>query len=170
MLLSKAQQNRFWREWSIGCKRQGWDKVAGWTGLQIDKERHALLERAGFDSLTRVDPLDGFDRVLAELAVLSRPDDIDPQLRAQAQPKLRLVYAIEKLASQISTGQQEDGTNSYAAAIAADRFGTGAIDNLSLHQLEQLRNTLAARLTAHRRRQREATSSPVGANSENAPF
>ena len=42
-------------------------------GAQIDNERLAMLERAGFDSLTKVDHMAGFDRVLAELAALTRP-------------------------------------------------------------------------------------------------
>ena len=155
MLLSKAQQNRFWREWSGVCKRQGWEANAGWTRLEIDKHRRALLQRAGFDSLTKVDPLGGFDRVLSELAVLGRPDDIDPQIRTQEQPKRRLFYAINSLGSKISLGETQDGTNAYVVAIARDRFGTSDINSLSMAQLEQLRNTLAARATAHRRRQQQ---------------
>jgi hypothetical protein len=167
MLLTKPQQLRFWREWSIACKVQGWTKAQSWTGAQIDNERHALLDRAGFDSLTKVDQLAGFDRVLAELAALSRPADITPQMRAAEQPKTRLRYAIAALGKQLSTAQLGDGSNAYIARISIDRFGTAALDNLSLHQLEQLRNTLAGRLSVHRRRARQSAAASVP---ENVPF
>lgn len=165
MLLSKPQQLRFWREWSVACKVQGWTKTQSWTGAQIDNERHALLDRAGFDSLTKVDPLKGFDRVLAELAVLSRPSDLEPQLRAAQQPRIRLLYAIENLAKQISLSQLVPGRSAYASAIAIDRFGHADFDRLSLEQLEQLRNTLQSRAAAHKRRQQEQLLP-----AENTPF
>ena len=128
-----------------------------------------MLRRAGFDSLTQVDPLAGFDRVLAELAALNRPDDIRPQLSSIEQPRRRLWYAIQKLGDQISTSRLSDGTNAYVGAIMSDRFGHLDPDRLSLQQLEQLRNTLAARLSAHRRRHQEKIKQTEFAES-NAPF
>lgn len=170
MLLSKPQQLRFWREWSIACKAQGWTKVQSWTGAQIENERYSLLQRAGFDSLTLVDPLAGFDRVLAELAALSRPADLSPQLRAQEQPRRRLWYAIQKLGFQISTSELQGGReSSYVAAIMLDRFGHCDHDRLSLQQLEQLRNTLASRATAHKRKHQERHLQPAETDNKN-PF
>jgi hypothetical protein len=165
MLLSKAQQARFWREWSVVCKLQGWTKAQSWTGAQIDNERHALLSRAGFNSLTKVDPLKGFDRVLAELAAMTRPDDLAPQLNIAEQPKTRLLFAIRNLGKQISIAELQDGTNAYVARIASDRFGKTDLESLSLYQLEQLRNTLAARLSAHRRKQKDLVDV-----ADNVPF
>lgn len=168
MLLTKPQQLRFWREWSVACKVQGWTAVQSWTNAQIDNERHALLERAGFESLTKVDHMSGFDRVLAELTALSRPADINPQLDAQNQPRKRLIYAIKTLAKQFSMSVLSDGRSAYVAAITLDRWGTTDLDKLSLPQLEQLRNTLAARASAHRAKERNLQTADT--TSANAPF
>jgi len=153
MLLTKAQQRRFWAGWQAACKAQGWTKANSWTGLQIDNERHALLEKCGFDSLTKVDPLAGFDRVLAELRSVSQPANLDAQLRQAKMPRTRLLYAIASLDKQISGGARSPSAPDYApspyvAAIMKDRFNTVELDRLSLEQLTQLRNTLAARKCA----------------------
>lgn len=74
MILSKPQVQRFFREWSSACQAQGWTSANNWTPSQVENERHALLLRAGFDSLTKVDKGAGFDRVLAELRALQ--DDV----------------------------------------------------------------------------------------------
>lgn len=71
MLLTKPQISRFWREWTA-IKRQL--KASGSTDAQCENERYALLQRAGFDSLTEVDTRSGFDRVLAECGAMR--DDI----------------------------------------------------------------------------------------------
>jgi len=173
MLLTKSQQLRFWREWSVACKVQGWTKAVSWTGAQIDNERHALLARAGFDSLTKVDHLTGFDRVLAELAALAKPNDISPQMRAAEQPRIRLLHAIEALGNKISLGQTATGQNSYVATISRDRFGVSDYTTLPLPQLEQLRNTLASRAAAHRRRTQERlqpTETPSVLSDSSVPF
>lgn len=70
MLLTDAQVKRFWRDWSAACKAQGWTRAAGLTAAQIDQHRRALIERAGFRSLTEVDRSAGFGRVLSELGIL----------------------------------------------------------------------------------------------------
>jgi len=98
MLLTLPQRNRFWREWSI-CKTHF--KRAGFTDAQIENERHQLLNRAGFDSLTKVDPSSGFDRVLAELAAINSPSDLNAQLRQESMPRTRLLHAIHRLDSSI---------------------------------------------------------------------
>jgi hypothetical protein len=152
MLLSKPQQSRFWREWSAACRRQGWTKSAGWSDSQIDNERHALLLRAGFSSLTEVDHLAGFDLLLAELAAINHPDDIGSQLRQSSQPKTRLIYAINTLAHKIAPSKLSSGQNAYLAAILLDRVGHTNLDDLSEQELTQIRNTLTARSKSKSRR------------------
>jgi hypothetical protein len=153
MELTKAQQQRFWREWGAAKREQGWLPENGWSAEQIENERYALLRRAGFESLTEVDRLAGFDRLLAELAALSRPADLEAQMREQEMPRRRLEYAINKLAKGISPGQLSGGVNPYLGAILSDRFGHCDLGRLSLEELEQVRNTLAARGSARRRRE-----------------
>lgn len=77
---------------------------------------------------------------------MSRPADLAAQLRQQDQPRRRLVWAIHHLAAE-----------PYWQAIARAKFGTADLDQLSLNQLTQLRNTLSARSRA-KQRKAEATT------------
>jgi hypothetical protein len=70
MKLSTAQVQRFWREWPKSCKAMGWTKANGMSAAEIDQRRKEFLARCGFDSLTKVDRVDGFTKVLKELQVL----------------------------------------------------------------------------------------------------
>jgi hypothetical protein len=152
MLLSKHQQHRFWRDWSVACHRQGWIAAQSWTNHQIEKERHSLLQRAGFDSLTKVDPLKGFDRVLAELALLIKPDDLNAQLRQKNMPRIRLLHSIRSLDARLSLVPSDvPGISAYTASILRDLYGHADLDILSDDQLENVRNILANRDRVHRR-------------------
>jgi hypothetical protein len=78
MLLSKSQQQHFWRKWAAVKSRL---KASEYTDAQCENERHALLQRAGFNSLTRVDPRAGFDSVLAQLGAML--DDINRTIETE---------------------------------------------------------------------------------------
>lgn len=139
MKLNKNQQDMFWAKWRDICALTQWGHEVAET------ERHALLRRAGFSSLRDVDHLEGFDRVLAQLLALEKPDSVGDQMRQQDQPKIRLKHAIGKL----SPG------NNYLKAVMRNKFGTDDWDDLSIKQLTDLRNTLAARnATAQRKRKK----------------
>lgn len=144
MLLTKPQQSRFWREWS---QYKTTRKKTGDTDAQIENERYQLLAQAGFESLTQVDPATGFDKLLAGLAALNQPADLNAQLRQANMPRRRLLYAINKLARNLTTR--------YLETILRDRFGHTDLDRLSLDQLTQFRNTLAAR-SGRKKRQLKA--------------
>jgi hypothetical protein len=70
MKLSTAQVQRFWREWPKSAKAMGWTKANGMSAEQIDAKRKEFLAGCGFKSLTEVDRIDGFTKVLNELLVL----------------------------------------------------------------------------------------------------
>lgn len=70
MNLSKEQVNKFWSLWAQACRKQGWTREAGMTAAEIDAKRKELIARCGFDSLTKVDRLDGFTKVKNELLLL----------------------------------------------------------------------------------------------------
>jgi len=70
MLLSPDQVKSFWRLWSKACKAQNWTTAAGLHALEIDAKRKDFLRSCGFESLTRVDRVDGFTKVKNELLVL----------------------------------------------------------------------------------------------------
>ena len=70
MKLSTDQVNLFWREWPKSCKAMGWTRANGMSAKEIDAKRKEFLLRCGFDSLTKVDRVDGFTKVKMELLVL----------------------------------------------------------------------------------------------------
>lgn len=74
MKLSPEQVRRFWREWPKSCQAMGWTRERGLTAAQIDAHRKEFLARCGFTSLTLVDRVDGFTKVLKELLVLQGTD------------------------------------------------------------------------------------------------
>lgn len=86
-----------------------------------------------------------FDLVKGHLLALAQPANLNAQVRQENMPRTRLIVGIRKRASE-----------AYIAAICRDKFGTGAWEDLSEPQLEQLRDTLAARAQA--RNKREAQS------------
>lgn len=67
MNLSPGQISTFWRLWPQACRMQGWPKA------EHESQRKEFLLRCGFRSLTEVDKLDGFTKVLRELEILIRP-------------------------------------------------------------------------------------------------
>lgn len=90
MNLTPAQTQRFWREWAATVKACNWDRAQG------EIERRAMLERCGFSSLTRVDRLDGFTKVLNEVISL-RGDNVQAAIESEDQTinkAVRLRYVI----------------------------------------------------------------------------
>ena len=86
MKLSTAQVNRFWREWPKSCRAMNWTREAGLTSAEIDAKRKEFLRGCGFNSLTEVDKVAGFTKVLNELLVLqgvslkAAQETVDPTL------------------------------------------------------------------------------------------
>lgn len=122
MLLTDAQVKRFWRDWSAACKAQGWTRAAGLTAAQIDQHRRALIERAGFRSLTEVDRSAGFGRVLSELGILldrvkSAVESDHPEMDSGR--RKRWVIRNQIL---LCLGVYVQDVEGYMAAIMRDKF------------------------------------------------
>jgi hypothetical protein len=136
--MSPKQNSLYWREWGAVvrfCKANGLP----------EPDRHSLHAAAlGTEKSHLAFTNEDFDRVLGAFRSYSRPADLAGQLRQLNQPRIRLKYAVNALAPAAE----------YWAKIARDRFGTDDLDALTIEQLTQLRNTLAARGRAHRRRDR----------------
>lgn len=92
MLLTRPQQLRFFREWSKVVSENGWPRD------QAEAERKALLRRAGFDSLTAIDPVSGFTAVLKELAAAQ--ENLAGMLYADDNPRRLLVHSCRQLADE----------------------------------------------------------------------
>lgn len=159
MLLSKKQTSRFWRDWSAACKAQGWTTRNGWNTAQIQEQRYALLSRAGFNSLTEVDPTRGFDRLLAELGLLqdnlARTAETLPAAQVEVPAGLGLSTMNDdpgerrRILFRIREHTKALGGDRYSLKIARDKFkitpGLSTIEDLTLKQLHSLLITLSAR-------------------------
>jgi hypothetical protein len=159
MLLSKDQQRKFWREWSAACQAQGWkDGETKMNSAEIEQQRYLLLERAGFQSLTEVDQLEGFDKVLKEIAILQ--NDLTGTVRADQMALTRLKFAIQEFTIKL-------GGARYVLKITYDLFKTSDLDALSEAQLTVLHHTLANRT---RRKSKPKTLVAAGVGEDNVPF
>lgn len=151
MLLSPKQLRRFW------SKKDGWPAIAAahrWTPLDAEMQRKALLARAGFSSLTLVDPVAGFTRVLREMDALR--DNLAGMLEHtdEANERRVLIHAIRELSRHFAPDWLKPSSfenHPYTRAIMENKFGHADPSNLSLKHLTDLRNTLAARLSAKRK-------------------
>lgn len=129
--MTAKQNSLYWREWAA-VKR-----------AEPKADRHALHQRALGTPASHVDfSNDDFDLVLAEFRAVSRPADLDAQVRQIRMPKERLMYSIVQLA-----------VPAYAAKVAHDKFGITDLDRLDVAQLQQLRITLIERSRAAKRKQ-----------------
>lgn len=136
--MTAKQNSLYWREFGAVVR------YCRANGLAAP-DRHALHVAAlGADSSHLDFSNEDFDRVLGEFRAASRPADLVAQMRQLNQPRIRLEHAINALAPAAE----------YWAKIARDKFGTDDLDDLSLEQLMQLRNTLADRRRASQRRER----------------
>lgn len=84
MNLSGDQVKTFWSLWAKACRKQGWTAAQGLTTGEIEAKRKELIARCGFDSLTKVDRMDGFTRVKNELLLLIS-DNTDLKAAAEAE-------------------------------------------------------------------------------------
>jgi hypothetical protein len=150
MLLTPFQVKRFWREWSACIRLHHWDTS------ESELERKAMLHRAGFISLTRVDPDKGFTAVLKELAAMN--DNLGGMLQADANKHRQKIFLIKRV------------PEAYWQKIAQDRFHTTDLEALKDWQIDQLLFTVSDRQAVHssgtlqeraiRNRQRRANPDP----------
>lgn len=167
MALSKKQDSLYWREWAAAKK----------FCLALDlpePDRHALHAQAlGADKSHKDFTNADLDKVLATFRAISDPANVQAQLRQIDQPRTRLLYAIDRLGSQLAglAAPVCSPPGAYAQAICKDRFGTTDLDSLTDAQLTQLRNTLADRLVInHDRRKKKAKTPGTRAPSTRAPI
>lgn len=146
--MTPAQNQLYWREWSAvvkACKSHGWPVP----------DRHELHAQAlGRDKSHLHFTNQDFDLVLAEFRAISQPANLQAQLHALDQPRLRLLYAIRRLAPA-----------PYSAAIARAKFGQPDPDQLTLGQLAQLHLTLISRARAKAARRPDPPSPSLDSQS-----
>jgi hypothetical protein len=143
--MSPKQNSLYWREWSAVRKKLAADPSAPAA------DRHALhIEALGADKSHHAFTNTDFDKVLAAFRAVTRPADLDAQLRQINQDRTRTLHAI----------QRHD--HPYIAAIALERFQTSDYTQLPTPKLKLLAMTLTER---RRAKARKAAPEPV-----NEPF
>jgi hypothetical protein len=174
--LTPSQLRRFWQEWPKACRANNWTREAGLTTAEIDSKRKEFLARCGFKSLTEVDRVDGFTKVLNELIVLQGTDldagieagdltinkarTIRHQILTELIPCLELY--LDDVRAYVTTIMQDknrwwkidrparDITMNDLDARPIFRRKDGELNEFP-SQLDQLRYTLSARLNALRK-------------------
>lgn len=123
-----------------------WPAAAAALGCRVqDRERRleVISQALGRQvaSANEVNDSTDFDLVKGAMLALSKPADVAAQLRQIAMAKTRLKFAIQKLMPE-----------AYWRAVARNKFHTEDLEELNEAQLTQLRNTLAARANAKRKK------------------
>jgi hypothetical protein len=135
--MTAAQNKLYWREW------QAVRQAA--PGSSTDMHRHALhIQALGRDMSMRDFTNADFDAVLGAFRAISRPADLDAQLRQIDQPRTRALHSIKR------------HPRLYAEDVCLDKFGTRDIEFLTAEQLQQLAMTLENR---RRSKARKSTKS-----------
>lgn len=146
--MTKPQISLYWREWSAVRR------------ARPDADRHQLhIQALGHDISHQELTNQQFNRILQEFWAISRPNDIDAQLRQIQMPRTNLMWkiAVEQAACLHLYGKDP---LPYINSIITDKFGWGRdLADLSEHrshpdhpsELEQLMMTLAARIDVFRR-------------------
>lgn len=117
---------------ALGCSKEDRERRLAEISAALGRP----VASAG-DIKTNVD----FDRVKSHLLAISQPSNLDAQMRQANMSRTRLLVGIRKR-----------GAEGYIVALSRDKFGTAAWVNLPEFQLIQLRDTLAARASAKRKK------------------
>ncbi|SPE59998.1 hypothetical protein SBV1_3630010 [Verrucomicrobia bacterium] len=131
--------------WPEACAAQGWDCHDRELRLRV------LSDAVGrpLESASELDSGPDIDLVLRHFALLK--DQVLTET-ADAGSRRRLNFRIQQLSAELGELNGKQGSPlGYALALTMDAWDTRDFDSLSLHQLEQLRNTLTDRLRAKRR-------------------
>jgi hypothetical protein len=96
-MLTRAQNNLYWREWSA-AKRALMPGRDTWTKHEENERRHlAHVHALGHDKSHLDFTNDDFDKVLGELRAISKPGDLNAQLRQVRGAHRRARYALDQL-------------------------------------------------------------------------
>lgn len=120
---------------ALGCGKDDRER-------RIDVLSEALGRR--IESANDINGNKEFDKVKAALLAISQPANLKAQLRQTDQEAIRLRFSIQR------------HVEAYWRAIATDKFSHANLDDLSVDQLTQLRNTLHARASGAKRREKAA--------------
>lgn len=135
--MTKKQTFLYWREWSAVRE------------VQPEADRHALHVAAlGRDKSHKDFTNQDFDKVLAGFRAISRPADLDAQLRQADQSRRRIITSIRELEREL--GEAEGYAEAIARRMSSERhFPTFSLDVLHAEDLQKL--LIALKLARQRR-------------------
>jgi hypothetical protein len=135
--------------WPDACAAAGWNPADRERRLEVlsDAVQRSLKSANDLNHTTDI------DKVKSHLLAISQPDNLRDQVAIANMEKTRLLHAIRSFSFH----------HNYVATISANKFGVPEIESLTVPQLIQLRNTMAARSSAKRRKGNAVVT-------ENEPF
>ena len=126
--MTSKQRRWYFREWNrvkAACEK---------SNLPCPDRHEFHIRALGSDKSSNDFNNDDLDDVIAEFKTCSEPSNVNEQLRLADGRRIRTRHRIKTLAPV-----------AYREAIMRDRFGNTRLDDLTLEELVQLRNTLCAR-------------------------
>lgn len=104
-MITSRQNALYWREWAA-AKRALMPGRETWTKLEENERRHDItIEALGRDKshleFTNAD----FDKVLGALRAISKPGDLNAQIRQARQQDIRARYVLDRLMVKLGKGR-----------------------------------------------------------------
>lgn len=125
--MSPAQNALYWREWSATKRAlmsqigRGGPGRSTWTKFEENTRRHEITLKALGHDKSHVDFSNSeFDLVLAELRAISRPDDLNAQLRQTRGAHIRAQHLLDRLMRQLGVDRN------YVQGVIDQMFPTRA--------------------------------------------
>jgi hypothetical protein len=151
--MTPKQKTLYWREWA--AVRQA----------KPDADRHTLhAEALGRDKSSNAFDNADLDKVLGVFRAISRPADVNAQIRQLNQPRIRSMHRLQELTTELGVhfGNQFRA-ESYVVVICQNKFHQNFFTELSDRELQQLVMTVENRLRKLRVRQQPdpATAGPL---------
>lgn len=156
-MLSDRQNSLYWLEWAA-AKRALMPGRSTWTKLEENTRRHEITIRALGADKSHLDFSNAdFDQVLGELRAISKPGDLNAQLRQVRGAHRRAEWSLHRLMVKLGVDRN------YVQGII-DRMDfehAGPIRHPSLDELTEpeLKKVIIA-LRKHSRRKREPAEVP----------
>lgn len=145
--MSPKQTKWYWRQW--GAVRRA-DPTA---------DRHALHVAAlGYDRSSKSLTGEELDKVIAQFWTVTRPNDVDAQLRQMSQTLTRLRWKVKQQVGRLRV--YIAAPESYVARILQDKFGCKAVEQLAEKQIRQMIFTLEARIRSMERQEQKGAVEP----------
>lgn len=154
--MTKPQEFRYFTLWRSACNAQGWSP-------SDNAKRHEIhVKTLGYDTSHKFMNNREVDRIFVELTLLADDTNLNAAIACvnpDIQERKRLIWRIKSLAKE-----------GYYRSICVDSYKTTQLEDLSITQLTQLRNTISNRMRKKRHKNAAVVNSSDIVPNENCPF